>query len=142
NMKGRVLVPKDATTRTIVREDGSEEVIPPDVKLIGPVYLGLYPSIYPANVIERFPHPEVGPQYLEDVPGDAYPYGGTPIGDMRFPCFEFLTCKLSSGRFLDYQEIVDWFAFLDQPVVDAAGAPVTDGDFIRQTCYDLLNVTA
>jgi hypothetical protein len=141
NLKGRVFVPKAATTRTIAREDGTEEVIGPDVKLIGPVYLGLYPSIYPANVVERFPHPEVGPQYLEGVTGDAYPYGGTTVGDLRFACFEFLTCKLSSGRFLDFQEIVDWFAYLEQPVVDAAGSEIQDGDFIRQTCFDMLNVT-
>lgn len=142
NLKGTVRVPKEATTRTIARADGSEETIPPDVKLIGPVYLGLYPSVFEAGVIERYPHPEVGPQYIENVPGNTYPYGGTTVGDFRFPCLDFLNCKLTSGRFLDYQEIVDWFAYLEQPVVDAAGAEVASGDYIRQTCYDLLNVTS
>lgn len=139
NLRGRVIIPEEAVTRDIAQPDGSVETIT-DIKLLGPVYLGLYPSVEPANVIERFPHPEVGPQFREDVAGDAYPYGGTSVGDLRFACFEFLRCKIVSGRFLDYQEIVEWFQFIDQPILDAAGVEVAGGEFLAQTCYDLLNV--
>lgn len=142
NLRGRVFIPKDAVTRDVVRADGSTETIGPDIKLLGPVYLGLYPSVFEANVIERYPHPEIGPQFLDDVQGDAYPYGGTTIGDLRFSCLEFLTCKVTSGRFLDYQELIDWFKLVEQPITDAAGAEVTDSSFLQQTCYDLLNATS
>lgn len=139
NLRGRVIIPEEAVTRDIVGPDGEVSTIT-DIKLLGPVYLGLYPSVAAENVVERYPHPEVGPQFQEDVSGDAYPYGGTSIGDVRFTCFEFLRCKLVSGRFIDYQEMVEWFRFIDQPILDAAGAEVVSGDFIAQTCYDLLNV--
>lgn len=146
NLRGRVFVPKDAVTRTFLHEndpedpnDDTEETLT-DIKLLGPVYLGLFSSVADANVIERYPHPEVGPQFKRDVPGDTYPYGGTTVGDIRFACLEFLTCKVVSGRFLDYQEMVDWFQFIEQPILDASGIEVVDGDFISQTCYDLLNV--
>lgn len=141
NLKGRVFIPKAAATRTLVHDDGSEETIT-DVRLIGPVYLGLFPSVFPANVVERYPHPEVGPQYLADVTGNTYPYGGTTIGDLRYPCFEFLKCKLTSGRFVDYDSIVDWFETIGQPIRDSSGAVVTDGEFLQQTCFELLSVTS
>jgi hypothetical protein len=141
NMRGTVHIPGDAASRTIVSEDGTETVIEHDLRLLGPVYLGLYPSVQPANMAERYPYPEVGPQFKEDVPGDTYPYGGTTVGDLRFACFEFLTCKVTSGRFADYQDLVDWFALIGTPLLDAADVEVTDGEFVRQTCYDLLNAT-
>src|SRR6476646_2403664 len=77
NMRGRVFVPVEAITRDVIKLDGSSETLGPDIKLLGPVYLGLYPSVLGANVIERYPHPEIGPQFIENVQGDTYPYGGT-----------------------------------------------------------------
>ena len=142
NLQGRVFVPKEAITREIVFSDGRVETLGPDIRLLGPVYLGLYPSVLPANVIERYPHPEIGPQFLDDVQGDTYPYGGTTIGDLRFSCLEYLTCKVTSGRFLDYQDLLDWFKLVEQPITDAAGAEVSDSKFLEQTCYDLLNATS
>lgn len=141
NLKGRVFLPQEAAQRTIVLEDGTQETIE-DVRLIGPVYLGLFPSVYPANVVERYPHPEIGPQYLADVQGNTYPYGGTTLGDIRYPCFEFLKCKVTSGRYVDYDSIVDWFELIGQPIKDAGGEEVTDGEFLRQTCFELLSVTS
>lgn len=141
NLKGRVFVPKEAATREIAQADGSTVTLT-DPRLIGPVYLGLYPSILPENVAAAYPHPEVGPQFKDGVPGDTYPYGGTTVGDLRFACFEALACKTTSGRFVDYQDILDWFNLINQPIVDAAGTPVDSAEFIRQTCYDILNVTA
>ena len=86
NMRAKVFVPEEAATREFLREDGSVEVIT-DVALIGPVFLGLYASVAPPESIEAYPHPEVGPQYIENTPGDTYPYGGTTIGDIRYACF-------------------------------------------------------
>ena len=90
-----------------------------------------------------YPHPEVGPQYIENTPGDAYPYGGTSVGDLRFPCLEFLACKTISGRFVDFDGMLSWFNdTLGETVTDTTGAPVTNGDYIRQTCYTILNLTS
>jgi hypothetical protein len=142
NMRGRVFIPYEAMTRDIQDEDGNLVTIGPDPKLIGPVYLGLFPSVFPADVIERYPHPEVGPQYLDGIQGNAYPYGGTTIGDLRYPCLDFLTCKIASGRFVDWTDLLEWFRTIGQPIVDPDGQPVDDGEFIQQTCFDLLAVTS
>lgn len=141
NLKGTVRLPVEAATRSIIDSDGKVvEVQGPEV--IGPVYLGLYPSIEPANVIERYPHPEVGPQFLDDVQGNAYPYGGTTIGDLRFACFESLSCKVTSGRFKDWAGLIDFFDAIGEPVLDNFGQPITNPELLRQTCYDLLDVTS
>lgn len=141
NLTGTVSVPVDAATRSFIDADGNLQTLT-DVRLIGPVFLGLYPSIEEPNVIDRYPHPEVGPQYLEGIQGDAYPYGGTAVGDVRFACLEFLACKVTSGRFVDWDDMVDWFKLIQEPITDSAGRTIDDGEFLKQTCYDLLNVTS
>ncbi|MFT4628013.1 MAG: hypothetical protein ACI8PZ_006707 [Myxococcota bacterium] len=141
NMQARVFVPEEAAQREFLREDGSVELVT-DVALIGPVYLGLYASVLPEESVEAYPHPEVGPQYIEDTPGDTYPYGGTTIGDIRYACFEHFTCKMASGRFVDYDDIVEWFNnTLNDPIVDASQAPITTGEYIKQSCYALLDIS-
>lgn len=141
NLRGTVFLPDAAATRTIVDAQGEAQTIT-DIRLIGPVFLGLYPAVLPQDVVAPYPHPEIGPQFLADVPGDTYPYGGTTVGDIRFACLEFLTCKITSGRFFDWQEIIDWFAVLDLPIKDASGVEVTTGQYLQQTCFDQLNVTS
>jgi len=141
NLQGTVVLPAAAGTRTLVHEDGSSEEIK-DARLIGPVYLGLYASIEPANTVATYPHPEIGPQFLAGVQGDTYPYGGTTIGDLQFACMEFFTCKVVSGRYEDFDAMVDWFTeTLGETITDDSGAEVTSGEFVRQTCFDLLEVT-
>ncbi len=141
NLTGTLRLPEAAVTRTVVREDGTSETIT-DPRLIGPVYIGLYPEVFGANVVEPYPHPEVGPQFAANLPGDTYPYGGTTVGDIRYACFEFLSCKTISGRFVDYNDILSWFSFLELPVVDEAGAEIESGEYFRQVCFDILNSTA
>lgn len=139
-LRGTVVLPEEAGTRTFQKQDGSLETIT-DVRLIGPVYLGLYPSVQTG--LQTYAHPEMGPVFQSGVPGDTYPYGGTTVGDFRNPCFEFLTCKVVSGRYVDFDSIVSWFdETLETPVVDAFGDEVTTGDYIRQTCYDLYHYTS
>src|SRR5262249_52794022 len=55
---GTVKIPKAAATRTFTHTDGSTETIT-DVKLIGPVYLGFFPSVQ--DGLYPYPHPEEGP---------------------------------------------------------------------------------
>jgi len=139
NLTGTVKIPVAAGTQTVVRADGSTEELT-DSKLIGPVFLGLYSGVDPINVQEAYPYPTRGPQFRGDEPGDTYPYGGTTVGDFRFPCFEDLVCKTVSNRFLDFDDLVDWFNnALGDSITDAAGQPVETGDYMRQTCYDLLD---
>ncbi len=140
DLTGTVVIPREAATRTFVGADGSETSIT-DVRLIGPVILGLFPGVEPGLL--EYPHPTMGPVFQPDVPGDTYPYGGTTVGDIRYACMEFLTCKVVSGRYVDFDDMVDWFTnVLHKPILDSAGNEVTNGDYIRQTCYELLNYTS
>ena len=93
NMTGTLVIPREAATRDFLREDGSVDTVT-DVRLIGPVYLGMFAGV--EQGIEDYPHPSVGPQFQAGVPGDTYPYGSTTVGDIRYACFEHLTYQ---GRF-------------------------------------------
>jgi hypothetical protein len=144
DMTGTVVIPRDAATRSIYNAETkiSEDVT--DVRLIGTVYLGLYPAVLSEDGERPFayPHPEMGPIIDQGIPGDTYPYGGTSVGDYRFACVESLACKLSTGRFVDYDAIIDWFAnFVNDPVKDASGEEVTSGAWLQSACYESLNVT-
>lgn len=156
NMQGTIVVPREAATRTFLSpdalancyatEDGDEdgeanECV--DVRNIGAVYVGVFPSVFGANVVATYPHPEVGPGLEAGSLGDTYPYGGTSVGDFRFPCFDDLQCKLVSGRYQDYEQIISWFnETLEIPITDAEARPVESGEYFRQTCMDLLEVTS
>ena len=97
NLHGTVVLPETAAQRTIV-VDGTDELVT-DVRLIGPVILGLYPAV--GNDQFGYSHPVTGPAFNSGTTGDTFPYGGTTVGDVRFACMQALTCKVSSGRFVD-----------------------------------------
>lgn len=137
DLTGKIIVPREAATRTFFDAEGNPQEIT-DVRLLGPVYLGLYPSV--VEGVQSYAHPETGPAFEPGVPGDTYPYGGTSVGDIRFPCLEFLKCKVVSGRYVDFDAMVTWFnETLDEPITDANGEVVQSGDFIAQQCFELLN---
>lgn len=139
NMTGKVILPREAATRTFVDESGAETTVT-DPRLIGPVYLGLFSAV--ESGLEAYPSPAQGPSFEAGIPGNTYPYGGTSLGDIRFPCMETLKCRVVSGRYVDFDEMVDWFNnTLRQPITDSNGAVVTSGDYIEQTCFDLLDYT-
>jgi len=142
NMSGTVVIPREAATREFARDEGLVEVT--DVRLIGPVYLGLYPSIQPEDTVQRYPYPEVGPLFGEDLEiGDTYPYGGTTVGNFRSACIKDMTCRVVSGRFVDFEGMASWFAdTLQDPIVDFSEQPVTSGEFIRQTCFAVFDYTS
>lgn len=142
NLHGKIHLPAEATVRDITDADGNLVTLPPDVRAIGPVYLGLYPAVLPAGSLEQYPYPEIGPQFKEGIPGDAYPYGGTQLGDIRFACLQSLACYTISGRYQSYDAMLEWFNLLQIPVLDSNGDAVTSGEFIRQTCFDLYNVNS
>lgn len=144
DISGKVVLPRAAATRTIplVEADGTvngtTEVTDP--RLIGPVYLGAYSGI--DTDAYDFPYPAMGP-VIGGEPGNSFPYGATTIGRFDFACYEFLACKVTTGRFADYNDIIDYFAnVLATPVVDPHGVPVGSGSEFQQRCYDYYNVTS
>ncbi|MBN2798981.1 MAG: hypothetical protein JXX28_07515 [Deltaproteobacteria bacterium] len=139
DLTGTVVLPEEAVTRTFQKQDGTEETLT-DPRLIGPVYLGLFSGVQ--DGLKSYTHPLMGPMFQPGVPGDTYPYAGTTVGDLPFPCFESLVCKVSSGRYTDFDNMVDWFTdVIETPIVDAYGDEVDTGDYVRQTCYDLMHYT-
>lgn len=141
DISGTVVLPKAAATRNVTNPATGESREVTDVRNIGPVVLGVFPSIQ--NNLFDYPHPEMGPILDDDIPGNTYPYGGGTLGRMDFACFEHLACKVSTGRFKDYEDVLDWWAnTLYDPVQDEFGAEVESPDYFRQYCYELFEVTA
>lgn len=144
----KLVIPKEAATRTVVSatdDDGdgiysytSSELT--DVRLLGPVYVGAFGGI--DDISFPYAHPKMGPIVSGGL-GDTYPYGGETVGRLDFACYEFLSCKVSTGRFADYQDILDHFRNnLGTPVVDAYGNEVINGETMRAWCYDYFSATA
>ncbi len=139
NLRGTVRLPAEAAEGQLFDANGDPQTVE-DVGFIGPVYLGLYSEIAPPLSLEKYPHPARGPQFEQGVPADSYPYGGTTVGDFRFSCFTDMVCELVSGRFTDYDDLLEFYAAAGDPVLDESGAEVTDGEYYRQTCFELLDV--
>lgn len=157
DLVGQVVLPKEAATFEFTRpvlDDSGDPVTDPgtgdpvfeteevtDVRLIGPVYIGLYASV--RDDLFSYPYPETGPVTGAEAIGDAYPYGGTTIGDFRYACYEFFQCKMVSGRYESFEAILDWWNdVVGDPVVDAGGDVVEVADAFRDTCYQLRRWTS
>ncbi len=160
DLVGTVVIPKDAATMDFTREvtdDNGDPVLDPatgdpqeevvtvtDVRLIGPVFIGLYASV--RDDLFSYPYPETGPvsgAAQELGVGDAYPYGGTTLGDFRYACFEFFQCQMVSGRYESFESIISWWRdTVGVPLVDASGEEITSADAFVQTCYQLRRWTS
>lgn len=144
DIKGTVRIPKEAVEFEIVRDtDGitTRETVPADVRGIGPVYLGLYSSIEEETF--GYPHPEVGPVLDEAIGGNAYPYGGTSVGRFDYACYEMLNCRIVTGRYNSFDEVLDWFAnTVGEPVLNTYGDEVTSEQEFRERCYELMFLTS
>lgn len=137
DLKGTIVVPREAATQAIQLPGATDVTDVVSVANIGPVYVGLYSSINYS--VYPFPSPERGPA----SPPTAFPYSGTTVGDFRYACFEFFSCKITSGRWASYDEMIDWFTdVLGEPPLDNQDREITVGDYIRQECFDLLEVTS
>jgi hypothetical protein len=132
DFSGRVIIPKEAATR-VIEIDGVETELT-DVRFLGPVFLGAYPSVTTLGF--PYPHPEMGPVIDPAYPGDTYPYGGTSIGRFDFACFESVACKVTTGRFDSFEKIIEYFSWSDEPVVDPFGNDVVSPDYYLQYCLD------
>lgn len=140
DISGTVVVPRAAATRTEVDDAGNEtEVV--DQRIIGPVILGAFSGI--DRLSFGYPHPAMGPVIEADTPGDAFPYGGTTVGRIDFACYEALSCRVATGRFADYADILDYFAnVVGIPVTDPYGTVIDDASTFQQYCYEYFEYTS
>lgn len=140
NISGTVVLPREFATQTYNVDGQTQELT--DVRSIGPVYLGLYSSVEPPEIVTTYPHPQVGPAFDGVGVGDTYPYGGTSIGAFRPICLQALQCKVVSGRFVDWDSMAYWFSdVLGEPILDYFGNEADSGEYIRQTCLEAYNHT-
>jgi hypothetical protein len=146
DLTGTVVVSRDAVTRTIDLTDPNTGIVTTesvtDLRLLGPVYIGLFASV--RDNLERYPHPERGPAFGVDAAaaGDTYPYGGTTMGDLRYSCLEAFSCRFVSGRYTSYQSMIDWFSSVLGDVPEDSGRPVSSGEQLRQICMELYEVNS
>jgi len=148
DLYGKVRIPKEAAEITITVPEEDEEgnvtevdkTLPADVRNLGPVYLGVYPGL--DTSLFEFPHPEIGPVLSEDTL-ESYPYGGSSVGRPDFACYEVLRCKITTGRFTSYDDIIEYFRDdLQTPILNQFGEEVTSALEFREWCYETMFLTS
>lgn len=140
DLKGTVRIPASLVTLDVVDSEDNLKTISGDPRALGPVYLGVYASI--RYDLYDFPHPEIGPVLDASTDGNAYPYGGTTIGRFDWGCYQALKCKLVTGRYADYDEVLDFFSSdLETPILNDEGEEVTAGIELRERCYEINYLT-
>jgi len=138
DLRGTVKIPIAATQ--FVYGLGDEARIIDDIRGMGPMYLGVYPSV--AEGLYPFPHPEMGPILSEGQDGNSYPYAGNTVGRFDWACYQQLVCKVSTGRFEDYSDILDFFGnVLEEPIKTLDGDLVSSGTEYQERCYEIEYVT-
>ena len=142
DLQGVVKLPA-AITQFNYSDDPELDVEPlaiDDARAIGPVYLGVFPSVQ--DGLYDFPHPEIGPVLNTSTEGNTYPYGGTSIGRFDWACYQQLVCKVVTGRFQSYDDIIDYFAnTLQDPIEDSQGDEVVGGVDFQERCFEVLYMT-
>jgi len=142
DIHGTVVVPRAAATRIVTNPQTGEDEEIVDKRAIGPIFMGAYASIDEAGLNYDFPHPEIGPIFLEGETGNAYPYGGGTVGRFDFACYQALICKVVTGRFTTYSDLLDYFENVaQQPVIDDGGSIVDSDAAFQARCFELLNYT-
>ena len=145
----KVVIPKAAATRTVVSAvdddgDGTYEYVTSDVtdvRTLGPIYIGAFGGI--DDLAFPYAHPAMGPVTTEGQRGDTFPYGGATLGRLDYACYTQIACKVTTGRFKDYDELLDYFRNdLGLPVQDAMGNEVVNGDTMRQQCLEYFSATS
>lgn len=139
DITGTIRVPREAAVWSVVNEDGSISESEPDPRYIGPVWLGAYAAV--ESGILDFPHPEMGPILNTDSPGECFPYGGTSVGRYAFGCFPSVACQVVTGRFSTFDDIIDYFQVIEEPVTDPYGEEVVSGKYYEQYCLDYFHVS-
>lgn len=145
DLNGVVRIPAEAAEITVTVTDPetaipTDKLLAQDVRNLGPVYLGVFASI--DESLFDYPHPEIGP-VLSGNSLEVYPYGGTTVGRPDFACYQALRCKVTTGRFESYDEIIQYFAEeLEQPILNQFGEEVTSALEFREWCYQTMFLTS
>lgn len=115
---------------------GDEAVEIDDLRGMGPVYIGVFPSVQ--DDLYSYPHPEMGPILAEGQDGNTYPYGGNSLGRFDWGCYEQLVCKMVTGRFESYADIIDFHAnVLNDPIKTIDGQSITSEAEYRERCFEI-----
>lgn len=134
DLRGTVKIPIAATQFVYGFDD--EAVVIDDIRGLGPLYVGVFPSVQEG--LYPFPHPEMGPILSEGQDGNAYPYGGNSVGRFDWACYEQLVCKVSTGRFESYSDILDFFGnVLDEDVRTIDGHLVDSSEEFQERCFEV-----
>ncbi|MEN9784872.1 MAG: hypothetical protein RLZZ299_136 [Pseudomonadota bacterium] len=153
DFRGKVILPRAAALQGVIGPDGrlnetdcaddpaACDGLVEDMRLIGPVYLGAFAAIDTESF--PYPHPAMGPVVTPNYPGNTFPYGGTTVGRFEYGCFETTSCRVVTGRFADYDGILDYFSgMLGDPVLDRDGSEVLSPSVMQQACFDYHRVTS
>ena len=139
DLRGTIRIPVEATQ--FVYGFDEEAVVIDDIRGLGPVYLGVFPSVQEG--LYPFPHPEMGPILAEGQDGNTYPYGGNSLGRFDWACYEQLVCKVSTGRFEDYNDILDFFGnVLGEDIRTMDGHIVGSSEEFQERCFEVEYATA
>jgi len=140
DLKGVVRIPEELLYVEMENDEGEQWVIENDIRALGPIYLGVYSAVEEGHY--SYLHPEMGPVLEENQPGDAYPYGGTSIGRFDWGCTEETRCKLVTGRYSSYDDVLNFFRDqVQDPLMDAFGEEYTAGEALQERCYEVRNYT-
>ncbi len=141
DLTGVVRLPKEAMDIELTDPTTGEPMIVNDLRALGPVYLGAFPSV--SEGYFDYPHPEMGPIIDKDQVGDTYPYGGTSVGRFDWACYQSMVCKVVTGRYQSYEEMLTFFSdVLKNPVTGPDGEEITDPELFQERCYDVYYVTS
>lgn len=141
DLKGKVRIPKEASQITLSDEATGTEYTIDDPRALGPVYLGSFPSVRTGDF--DYSHPEMGPVLTDDLPGNTYPYGGSTVGRFDWACYQSLICKVPTGRFESFDDIIEYFnSVVLDPIKDSSDQEVTNAEAFQERCYDALYVTS
>lgn len=134
DLRGTVKIPIEAIKFTYGFDDEAIEI--EDIRGLGPLYLGVYPSVQEG--LYPYPHPEMGPILAEGQDGNAYPYGGNSVGRFDWACYEQLVCKVTTGRFENYDDILDFFGNqLDEEIRTMDGHAVNSSAEFQERCFEV-----
>ncbi len=136
---GTVRIPVEAATVEYIDDDNETWTVT-DPRNLGPVYIGVFPSV--VDNLYDYVHPEIGPVLGEDQPGNAYPLGANSIGRFEWGCYEVLNCKIVTGRYESYEDVLDFFENeLREPILRADGDPVGSGIEYQERCFEMRYAT-
>jgi hypothetical protein len=145
DVTGIVKIPVEAAIIdvTVTNDEGIDETyqVGPDVRALGPVYLGLYSDVKADEF--GYPHPVLGPVLDVETGGNAYPYGGTSVGRFDYGCYEMLRCRIVTGRYETFDDVLEWFAEdIGDPILNPYGDEVGSATEYRERCYELMFLTS